>query len=146
MWPQVYAVVNQLLRTVGGPVLVVARRHLAKDMDDGHLSLSHHVPSNQDFHLFTTRVNESVPLCVCALLKKRLAIIDLLIIIGSLNHSNSIPSILTGPLCGLSTKKRFDFLGENFSQLSDHSLNFNFVFFQNFHFILSCIYAHVTCD
>lgn len=61
---QVMDVVNQLTATIGGPVLVVARKHLAKEMD--HLpSFYSSVPRSHDFHVFTTHVNEiSDDICV----------------------------------------------------------------------------------
>ena len=44
-------VVNQLTRTVGGPVLVVARKHLAKEIYSS-------IPRSRDFHVFPTHINE----------------------------------------------------------------------------------------
>lgn len=50
-------VVNELTATLGGPVLVVARKHLAMEMD--RLSLFYpSEPHNRDFHIFTTHINE----------------------------------------------------------------------------------------
>ena len=50
-------VVNRLVAAVGGPVLVVARKHLASAMDDLP-AFYNFVPSPRDFHIFTTHINE----------------------------------------------------------------------------------------
>jgi pentatricopeptide repeat protein len=61
---QVMDIVNQLTGTVGGPVLVVARKHLAKEMDQLP-SFYSSVPRSHDFHVFTTHINEiSDDICV----------------------------------------------------------------------------------
>ena len=52
-------IVNQLTSTVGGPVLVVARKHLAKKMNRLP-SFYSAVPRSHDFHVFTTHINEWV--------------------------------------------------------------------------------------
>jgi hypothetical protein len=61
---QVMDIVNQLTGTLGGPVLVVARKHLAQEMDQLP-SFYSSVPRSHDFHVFTTRINEiSDDICV----------------------------------------------------------------------------------
>ena len=46
-------IVNQLTESLGGPVLVVARKHLAREMDQLLC-----VTDSADFTVFTTRINE----------------------------------------------------------------------------------------
>ena len=43
---QVMDIVNKLIETVGGPVLVVARKHLAQEMNE--------LPGSRDFNIFNT--------------------------------------------------------------------------------------------
>ena len=47
-------IVNELTATLGGPVLVIARKHLSMEMDRMSLFYS----ADHDFHVFTTHINE----------------------------------------------------------------------------------------
>lgn len=64
-------VVNKLTKTLGGPILVVARKHLVEEMDElasfysGQEAAISSMPCKKDFQVFTTQINEiSDDVCV----------------------------------------------------------------------------------